>query len=336
MKKKKGTKNPRFFYLVPYVGSKRLSTETYWQYLKRRLLWGNRQLPVGGIKIIYQHCYLLKKNGYEAYPVHTYNFKINWFSHNLSPISVKKALNLIQESDILVCPEVTPKEAKPFKCRRKIVFVQNWALTEATGPDKSYEDYGFYQLLSCSHYNKDFMKGRSTLPCSVVVNGIDLTVFRHLPERKKARTVLYLNRKKADDARQAIKALGPEIYKTARFIELESRYTQNEIVEYYQEADIFLALGYPEGFALPPLEAMACGCAVVGFTGGGGAEHMIDGQTALIAPDGDVQALSDCLKRILTNDTLKEKIRTGGLNKAKEFSIGRMERDLLAFVNSFH
>ncbi len=97
-----------------------------------------------------------------------------------------------------------------------------------------------------------------------------------------------------------------------------------------------MAIGYPEGFALPPLEAMACGCAVIGFTGGGGTEHMIDGRTALIAPDGDTEMLAHCLKRVLTDDTLKEKIRTGGLNKAREFSIERMERELLAFAAKFH
>ena len=35
---------------------------------------------------------------------------------------------------------------------------------------------------------------------------------------------------------------------------------------------IFLSFGHPEGFGLPVAEALACGCAVVGYSGLGGRE----------------------------------------------------------------
>ncbi len=90
--------------------------------------------------------------------------------------------------------------------------------------------------------------------------------------------------------------LDDEIKQKAEFVILENQYSQTEIAEHFREADIFLAIGYPEGFALPPLEAMACGCAVIGFTGGGGLDHMIDGKTALVAEDGNVSELAACLQ----------------------------------------
>lgn len=40
---------------------------------------------------------------------------------------------------------------------------------------------------------------------------------------------------------------------------------------------VFLATGFPEGCPLPPLEAMACGCLVVGFAGLGGFDYMRQG-----------------------------------------------------------
>lgn len=337
MKVKNGQEKPRFFYLVPGTRSHRFGNETRWQYLKRLLFRGKSQVPVGGVKVIYQHCDLLNRNGYKAYPVHLGDFRVNWFPHETSPISEKDVLSFSRESDILVCPEIIPKAAEAFSCKRKIAFIQNWSLTQiGTGPDKSYEDYGFTNLLVCSHYIQGYMKDRSKLPCAVVINGIDLDVFRNLPERKIPRKVLYLNRKNVDDGRKAIRFLEQGIRKTAKFVELENRFTQDQIAGIYQEADIFMALGYPEGFALPPLEAMASGCAVIGFTGNGGTEHMIDGKTALIAPDGDTEALSHCLKRVLTNEEIKEEIRMGGLEKAQEFSLERMEGELLAFASSFY
>jgi glycosyltransferase involved in cell wall biosynthesis len=51
---------------------------------------------------------------------------------------------------------------------------------------------------------------------------------------------------------------------------------------------IFLSSGFPEGFGLPPLEAMASGCVPVGFTGLGGWEYMrrtrLPGESAVESP----------------------------------------------------
>lgn len=46
------------------------------------------------------------------------------------------------------------------------------------------------------------------------------------------------------------------------------------VADILRTCHIFLATGFPEGFALPPLEAMACGCLCVGFTGFGGWDYM--------------------------------------------------------------
>lgn len=280
---------------------------------------------------------MLGENGYEAYIVHLGNFSVDWFPHKIKAIRKEKALQMMRDTDVLICPEVIPLAAAEFPCRRKVAFVQNWALAEVgTGPDRRFEDFDFTELLACSGYIRDFMKGMSSLPCSVITNGIDLDMFRTIPEKRKPCSVLFLNRRNVEDARRAISMLPVEIKAKAFFIELENKYSQQEIVEFYQEADIFMAIGYPEGFALPPLEAMACGCAVIGFTGGGGLEHMKDGKTALTVPDGDRRSLSLCLQRILTDESLKEEIRTGGISEAEKFSIRQMEKGLLSFVSGFY
>lgn len=47
-----------------------------------------------------------------------------------------------------------------------------------------------------------------------------------------------------------------------------------QVAETLSTCHIFLSTGFPEGFGLPPLEAMASGCIPVGFTGFGGWEYM--------------------------------------------------------------
>ena len=324
---------PRFFYLIPALSRNRFSYESRWTHLKRLLAGGKRQVPSGGVKIIYQHCDLLNKNGWRAYPVHLGDFVVDWFGHDTSPITREQALAMLRENDVLICPEVIPRAAEPFACRRKIAFVQNWFLPDiATGPGKSYEDFGFTGLLSCSQYIKDYMASRSRLDCRLVLNGIDTAAFSPDPAARVPGRVLCFNRRNIQDARAARQLLPEAVRESATFIELENKYSQSQVIGFYRSADIFMAIGYPEGFALPPLEAMACGCAVIGFTGGGAREFMLDGETALVSPDGDVESLARNLERVLTDDGLKEKIRGKGTAKARQYSLGLMEQELMAFA----
>lgn len=327
------SKRPSFFYLIPSQVHGRLDGESRLQYLKRLVFRGRRQLPSGGVRVIYQHCEFLIKNGYQAFPVHLGNFTVDWFAHSLQELSRIEALRTIGSEDVLICPEIIPGAAQEFLCRQKYAFVQNWALVEGgIGKDKGYEDFGFTGLLCCSHYLEKYMKERSSLPVEVVVNGIDLGLFKPCKDRSKPLSILYLNRRNVADARESIALLDPELRKQATFVELENSYSQEELATFYQQADIFLAIGYPEGFSLPPLEAMACGCAVAGFTGGGGLAHMIHEQTALVAEDGNVKELSQCMERLLRYPELKETIRANGASKASEFALANMERDLLQFA----
>ena len=97
--------------------------------------------------------------------------------------------------------------------------------------------------------------------------------------------------------------------------------SQDELIKEYQKADVFLVTGYPEGLPLPPIEAMNCGCAIVGFTGGGANEYMVDGVTALVSSDGDCIDAAKKLELLLTDIDLKERIRQAGHLKGKQYTL---------------
>ena len=326
---------PRFFYLVPKGARPRLDGEGRLQYILRLARAGRRQPPMGGVKVIYQHCDILNRHGIEAFPVHVGGtFIVDWFPHESKPVGEREALAMLRASDVVVCPEVVPQFADPFPAERKVAFVQGWSLVEMGTGGRAYEDLGFTHLLACSDYNRDYMRARSALPCATVRNAIDLEVFRPPDAPRSPGAVLYMSRKHVTDARAAIELLPDEVRDVAAFTEHVGPSSQAEMAEYYQQADIFLASGYPEGFGLPPLEAMACGCAVVGFTGGGGNEFMKHEQTALVVPDGDVEGLSAAMARVLRDTELKDQIRQAGTLKANEYSLERTTHELLEFAAS--
>jgi len=59
--------------------------------------------------------------------------------------------------------------------------------------------------------------------------------------------------------------------------------THLQVAERLNAARIFLSFGHPEGFGLPVAEAMASGCWVVGYSGGGGAELFRYGASCQVA-----------------------------------------------------
>ena len=70
------------------------------------------------------------------------------------------------------------------------------------------------------------------------------------------------------------------------------------------------ALLYPsryEGFGLPPLEAMACGCPSVTTAVGAIPEYAADRRDALLVPVGDVGAMVDRLEEILRDRELRQR-----------------------------
>ena len=323
---------PRFFYLVPDDPWRRAGESWFAHVVRRNIL--RRQLPNGGVKIIYQHCALLRELGYEAWPVHLARFSVRWFSHALAPLSVAEASRLARATDVVLVPEVLPDAAGVLPLGRKVVLIQGWSTLERVlGTDGRYLPLGFERALCCSPFLDRYMAQREpALPRDVVVNGIDLARFVPAPERRVSGRVLVMMRKHADEARAAIAQLPPAVRDAADWLLIEQACGQEEMVRHYQSSDHFVATGYPEGFALPPLEAMACGCAVAGYTGGGGDAFMADGETALVAPDGDVAALSACLGRLLTDAALRERVRAGGQRVASRFSIEKMRQGLGAFA----
>jgi glycosyltransferase involved in cell wall biosynthesis len=104
-------------------------------------------------------------------------------------------------------------------------------------------------------------------------------------------------------------------------VHLVGQIPEPDLRGWYQHADVFalpsLAIGDRfEGFGLVFLEASASGLPVIGTTGSGVEEVVIDGETGLLVPQDNAPALADAIIRLLTDAPLRQRMGAAGRDYA--------------------
>lgn len=79
----------------------------------------------------------------------------------------------------------------------------------------------------------------------------------------------------------------------------------DDLGEIYNRNAIFFSPSLGEGWALPPAEAMACGCAIVCTDIGGHHDYGIDGTTALLVTPKDVTMMVEKLALVISDNKLR-------------------------------
>lgn len=187
-----------------------------------------------------------------------------------------------------------------------------------------------------STWLKEVMRNKYDVDSDVVLNTIDKKVFFRQVVNKSIKKLRILLLHHTFEWKGSIQ--GVEIVK-----ELQKKYPNLELVmfgtrmkkinihdvEYhyrpfgknlakiYSNCDIFLCPSWYEGFGLPSLEAMACGCAVVTYDNGGSRDFAFDGKTALVAKRKDKEDLKNKLEVLIKDKDLRKNISENGIKFVK-------------------
>ena len=110
------------------------------------------------------------------------------------------------------------------------------------------------------------------------------------------------------------------------------RISDEELVRLYNQAECFVFPSLYEGFGLPPLEAMACGCPVL--VSDIPVEREVCGDAALYFNPLEPSEILRMITQYLSNaDVIKETMRQKGYDNIQRFSWEKSAKVLIKIVN---
>jgi len=294
--------------------------------------------PTGGVKQLYRHVDILNKNGFSAAIIHKEpGFRCTWFENNTTiadpdPVITRNDYLALAECNTSNIHNVTPGI-------RKVILNQNAYLGFSDYPLDEYSlPVGFLHrevtsVISVSQDNAEYLSYVfPDLQIDRIHHGIDPLLFAYRANKKKQ--ICFMPRKNVGDAIQVINILKyRDVLEDFTIVPIDNK-TISETAEIMAESLIFLSFGYPEGFGLPPAEAMACGCIVIGYHGMGGKEFFKPKFSYPIEV-GDIIGFAKTIETVIKHCDrdprfLLEKGRHASEFIHAEYSLAREEADIVA------
>lgn len=100
----------------------------------------------------------------------------------------------------------------------------------------------------------------------------------------------------------------------------------------YSQAEVFICPSLYEGFGLPVLEAMACGCPVI--AAGTTALPEVVGSAGLLVDPAQPIGLASAIQRVISDRSLRDRMKRDGLARSQKFSWEETARKTLAVYES--
>jgi len=99
-------------------------------------------------------------------------------------------------------------------------------------------------------------------------------------------------------------------------------------------AKVLVYTSVREGWGLTVVEANACGTPAVGYDVPGLRDSIRHGETGVLVPPGDVEALAEAVTTLLVDDGFREKLSRNALEWSRRFSWDRTAETFLNVVES--
>jgi glycosyltransferase involved in cell wall biosynthesis len=196
-----------------------------------------------------------------------------------------------------------------------------------------------YHILAVSNWLAEFVSEQcGAEQVTVIPNGLDANRFFPVttPPRTKLRFLLegnFPDRNKnviaaIEVAGRVRQRFSVEVWAMARRFVSAGELVDKVILDppsdaipgIYQQCDALIKTSFMEGFGLPHLEAMACGCVPITYASGGVLDFCRHGENSLVAGVGNLPALVSHALRFLGDPELRSRLKAGALETASFYS----------------
>ncbi len=126
----------------------------------------------------------------------------------------------------------------------------------------------------------------------------------------------------ANDVYSLVEDLG-----MSKCVQFLGRVPGEQLPALYNLATVLAHPAHYEGFGLTPLEAMACGTPVVCSDAGSLPE--VTGDAASLVPPEDAEAWAAALHRVISDETVRQRMKQEGLKRSRQFSWEKAARETL-------
>lgn len=165
--------------------------------------------------------------------------------------------------------------------------------------------------------NKEYILHVGGVSATKNINRLLLAFKQLITMRKKDLALVVVgNFSFTPDYQRAFRAKLEELSLQKKVI-LPGHVPEKDLILLYNEASLFVYPSLYEGFGLPPLEAMACGCPVVVSRTASLPE--VIGDAGLYVNPYEPEEISRAMFEVLTGKSLKERMILKGLRRAKLF-----------------
>lgn len=103
--------------------------------------------------------------------------------------------------------------------------------------------------------------------------------------------------------------------------------SSDDLVSLYNMATLFIMPSFYEGFGLPILEAMRCGCPVI--TTDKGSLGEIAGNAAFKVDPYSIESIADGIEKVFSDESIQKKLSEQGLENSKQFSWKKTAEDTM-------
>jgi glycosyltransferase involved in cell wall biosynthesis len=257
----------------------------------------------------------------------------------------KNIYNYIQADDYRIF------DTKILKSKKNLLALYKWVTKKI-----SYQAYKERYIFN-SHFTYNQFKDiaeREIRKINLVLPGVDLNVFQPFfssenPKKIVISTILRKQPWKGSvDFIKAINRISSDIASNCDFIGITNEdissldvpahikilrpNSDEELANLLQKTDIFIVTSHWEGFGLPGLEAMACGCTLVSTQNGGCLEYAIDGTNCFLYQHQNIDRLSSIIIELISNQDSRKKLSTKAIESANKFSWENSLTNLLSFL----